>query len=128
MVSDILDPLIRTTLQLINRFGGPATAVVDNGDTSYDPATSSTGTAESQYPIRLLAQDYIQKASGISAQAGGLIQTGDKQFFILPNGAPKLRPEVDYILFEGFRWTVKVFKDHNPSGAKSYMYEVFARR
>lgn len=127
-MSDILNPLIRTTLQLINRFGGPASVFVDSGDATYDPATSSTTESVREYRVKLVAQDYIQKGSGIATQAGGLIQTGDKQFFILSDGVPKLRPEVDYIMFDGVKWGVKVFKDHNPSGTKSYMYEVFGRR
>jgi hypothetical protein len=125
----MLDPLTNTVLNLMKRFGGDATLVVDSGDTTYDPETSTTVPSVKKYPVRVLTQDYIQKGSGLVAQAGGLIQTGDKQIFIrADDGIPAPRPEVDYLLVQGVRWGVKVLKDHNPSGTKSYLFEVFARR
>jgi hypothetical protein len=125
----MLDPLVRSVLTMMARYGGDATMVVVNGEGTYDPETSTTTSNEKEYPIRVLAQDYIQKSNGLMAQAGGLIQTGDKQFFILPkDGMPAPRPEVDYVIFEGRKWTVKTLKDYNPSGTKSYLYEVFARK
>lgn len=125
----MLDPLVRTVLNLISRYGGDATLVVDSGGSTYDPETSSTTPSVTEYPIRLIAQDYIQKASGITTKSGGLIQTGDKQFWILPqDGVPPPRPDVDYIIFEGVKWTAKTLKDFNPSGTMSYVYEVYARQ
>lgn len=124
----MVDPLIRTVVNMMSRFGGMATLVVDNGEETYDPVTSKTTPAITEYRIKALAQDYIQKTSGITTAAGGLVQTGDKQFFIQPeDDIPAPRVGVDYIIFEGRKWTAIAFKDYNPSGTKSYLYEVYAR-
>jgi hypothetical protein len=102
--------------------------VVDAGEGTYDPATSTTTPSTTEYVIRLLAQDYIQRAGGIATAIGGLVMTGDKQFWIKPeDGVPLPRPGVDFIIYEGKRWTVTTVKDMNPSGGKSYVYEVYAR-
>lgn len=123
------DPLIRTVLNMMARFGGNATLVVDSGGSTYDPATSTTTPNVVEYQIRLLAQDYIQKTYGITSERGGLVQTGDKQFFIQPqDGVPKPKVGVDFIMYDGARWTPITFKDYNPSGTKSYLYEIFARQ
>jgi hypothetical protein len=114
---------------MMSRYGGDATLVVDSGDGEYDPATSTTTPNVTEYRIRILAQDYIQKTSGIMSQTGGLVQTGDKQFFIQPDDAvPAPRVGVDYIIFEGKKWMPITLKDYNPSGVKSYLYEVYARQ
>lgn len=124
----MVDPLIRTVLNMMSRYGGSAVLVVDNGEGTYDPETSTTTSAETEYQIRVLAQDYIQKTNGITTQLGGLVQTGDKQFFIQPaDGMPMPRPGSDAIIFEGRKWTVTTIKDYNPSGTKTYVYEVYAR-
>jgi len=124
----MVDPLIRTVVSMMSRFGGDATLVVDSGEASYDPATSTTTSATTEYPVRIIAQDYIQKSLGLLTKVGTTIQTGDKWIFVQPDDdTPLPRAEVDYILFEGRRWTVKVVKDHNPSGTKSYLYEIYAR-
>lgn len=123
------DPLIRTVLTMMSRYGGDATLVVDSGDGIYDPATSTTTPNIKEYPLRILAQDYIQKTNGIVSETGKLIQTGDKQFFIQPDDTvPVPRVGVDYIIFQGKRWMPVTLKDYNPSGTKSYLYEVFARQ
>lgn len=124
----MIDPLVRTVLIMITRYGGKATLVVDTGESTYDPETSSTTSSVKEYPIRVLASDYIEKGSGITTQTGKLVKTGDKQFFILPEpGKPAPRAEIDSIIFEGRKWTPISFKDYNPSGTKSYLYEVYAR-
>jgi len=124
----MIDPLIRTVLTMMSRYGGDARLVVDTGESTYDPETSKTTSAIKEYNIRVLAQDYIQKTSGITTQLGTLVKTGDKQFFIQPDeDVPMPRPGVDFIVFEGKQWTVTTIKDYNPSGAKSYVYEVYAR-
>lgn len=125
----MLDPLVRTVLTMMSRWGGDATLVVDSGDATYDPETSTTTLSVTDYLIRIIAQDYIQKTSGIMSQTGGLVQTGDKQFFIQPQeGVPAPRVGVDSIIFEGKKWTPITLKDYNPSGTKSYLYEVYARQ
>lgn len=124
----MIDPLIRTVVTMMGRFGGDATLVVDNGQGTYDPATSTTTPSATEYPVRIIAQDYIQKSLGMLTKVGTTIQTGDKWIFVQPNDdTPLPRAEVDYLLFEGRKWTVKVVKDHNPSGTKSYLYEIYAR-
>jgi hypothetical protein len=124
----MIDPLTRTVMNIIRQFGGTATMVVKTGEDTYDPETSTTIPGETQLPIKMVAQDYIQKTNGLMTQTGGLIQTGDKQFFIQADaGVPPPRPGVDAILFEGRKWTVLTLKDYNPSGSKSYCYEVYAR-
>lgn len=123
----MLDPLTRTVMNIIRQFGGPATLIVKTGEDTYDFETSTAVPLEVQYPIKMVAQDYIQKTNGLMTQSGTLIQTGDKQFFIQSDGVPAPRPGVDSIMFEGRRWTVLTLKDYNPSGVKSYCYEVYAR-
>lgn len=124
----MMDPLIRGVLNMMRQFGGMATLVVDNGEGTYDPETSTTIPSITSYPVRVIAQDYIQKTSGITTAAGGLVQTGDKQFFIqVDDGVPLPRAGVDYIVFQGHKWTAIAIKDYNPSGSKSYLYEVYAR-
>jgi hypothetical protein len=124
----MLDPLIRGVVNMMSRYGGLAMLVVDSGESTYDPETSTTTPNVTEYSIRVLAQDYIQNASGLTSQTGGLVQTGDKQFFIQPEeGTPAPRPGTDYIIFEGRKWTAISIKDYNPSGMKSYLYEVYAR-
>lgn len=124
----MLDPLIRSVVMMMNRFGGQATLLVSTGEETYDPETSTTTSAETPYQVRIIAQDYIQKTNGFIAQVGGMVQTGDKQFFIQPDDLiPMPRPGVDTIIFEGRKWNINTIKDYNPSGTKSYMYEVFAR-
>ena len=125
----MLDPLANAVLSMMGKFGGDATLVVDTGDSTYDPTTSTTTPSVQQYPIRLIAEDYIQKSFGISSQIGGLVQTGDKQMFIQPvAGMPVPRPGVDFILLNGQKWGVSVVKAYNPSGVNAYLYEVFARQ
>ncbi len=122
------DPLVRGILLMMRQFGGLATLVVDTGNEQYDYETSKTIKSIQEYPIKVIAQDYIQKAAGITTTAGGLVKTGDKQFFIVPDETvPAPRTGVDHIIFEGKKWTPIAFKDYNPSGVKSYLYEVYAR-
>jgi hypothetical protein len=124
----MVDPLISTVVLMMSRFGGDATLVVDTGEGTYDPETSTSTPSVTEYPVRVIAQDYIQKSLGMLARDGTTVQTGDKWIFIQPaDDTPLPRAEVDYIMFEGKRWNVKVVKDHNPSGAKSYLYEIYAR-
>lgn len=123
----MLDPLVRGVLNMMRQFGGMATLVVD-GEAEYNYETSKVEKTTQEYQVRVIAQDYIQKTSGIATQAGGLVQTGDKQFFIVPDETvPAPRPGVDSIIFGGRKWTALTFKDYNPSGSKSYLYEVYAR-
>jgi len=124
----MVDPLIRTVVMMMGRFGGDATLVVESGEATYDPETSTTTSSTTEYPVRIIAQDYIQRSLGLLTKAGTAIQTGDKWIFVQPSdNTPLPRAEVDYLLFEGKRWSVKVVKDHNPSGTKSYLYEIYAR-
>jgi hypothetical protein len=124
----MVDPLIRTVYSMMARFGGDATLVVDSGESTYDPETSTTISSVTEYPVRIIAQDYIQKSLGLLTKAGTTIQTGDKWIFVQPSeDSPLPRAEVDCLLFEGKKWVVKVVKDHNPSGTKSYLYEIYAR-
>jgi hypothetical protein len=112
---------------MMSRYGGTATLVIV-GEGEYDPETSTATSSQKEYKVKILAQDYIQKSSGITSQTGGLVKTGDKQFFIQPDPAvPAVTPGVDYIIFEGKKWTAITFKDYNPSGTKSYLHEVYAR-
>jgi hypothetical protein len=113
-------------MNIIRQFGGSATLTVVTGEV-YDVETSTVVTTETQYPIKMVAQDYIQKSNGLYAQNGTLLQTGDKQFFIQSEGVPVPRPGTDSIIFEGRKWTVLTVKDYNPSGVKSYCYEIYAR-
>lgn len=120
--------LLRTVGQMMQRFGGDATLVVDSGDSTYDPETSTTVSSVKSYPIRVLAFDYIQRLSGMTVQDGTLIKTGDKQVFIKPDSkVPTPRIGVDKITFEGRNWTVLALKAHNPSGTMPYVYEAYVR-
>jgi len=124
----MVDPLTRAVMNIIRQFGGPAYLIV-TGDSVYDPATSTMVQTETQVPIKMVAQDFIQKQNGFMAHNGTLLQTGDKQFFIQSDvdNVPVPRPGIDSILFEGKKWTIKTLKDYNPSGSKSYCYECYAR-
>lgn len=124
----MLNPLHRTVANMMARFGGDAKLTISTGESTYDPATSSAALTVKQYCIRVIAEDYIQRASGITTSNGGLVKTGDKRFYVLakPN-TPMPRPEIDSILFGKDKWTVLTLKDCNPSGTDSYLYEVYAR-
>jgi hypothetical protein len=78
----MLDPVARTVVNLMARFGGDAKLVVDKGDSTYDPATSTTVSSVKEYTVRVIASDFIQKTAGVTTKDGSLIQTGDKQFFL----------------------------------------------
>lgn len=125
----MLDPLTRTVMNMMTRFGGDATLVVTTGEGSYDPSTSTTTPVTQQYTVRIVADDFIQRGSGLASETNGLIQTGDKHIYIRPAaGVPKPRVGVDSIIFEGNRWVIHTMKEYNPSGVNPYLYEVYARQ
>lgn len=125
----MLDPLVRTVMNLMARFGGDATLLVDTGESTYDPETSTTTAATQEYTVRVIAEDYIQKGSGLSSKTQGLIETGDKRIFIKPDeNVPAPRVGVDCIVFQGHKWVIHTLKEYNPSGTNVYLYEVYARQ
>jgi len=124
-----LDPVVRTVMSLMARWGGNATLVTDTGGGTYDPTTSSTIPTVKQYTVRVIAEDYIQKGGGVSSEITDMIQNGYKRIFIKPEiGVPAPRVAVDYLLFQGAKWNIHSLKEYNPSGANVYLYEVYARQ
>lgn len=122
----MFDPLVRTVGNMMARFGGNAT-LVKTVEGAYDPDTSLVSTTTTNYTIRVIGSDYIQKGSGFTDYMGGLVQTGDKQLFIKPDAALPAPLVDDVVLFEGKKWRIIALKTHNPSGSSPYLYEAYMR-
>lgn len=122
----ILDPIARTVLNLMKTKGGISYLQIKTASV-YDPATSTTlpGTLE-EFETRTIALDYYPKFAGETTTDGTLIKAGDKQIFMHPAGVPKPK-RGDVVLHAGQKFTIVTVKDFNPSGANSYLYEIFAR-
>lgn len=123
-----IDPIVRTVVNTMRTRGGDATLVLPDGEPVYNPATSTATSPETSYTIRVLVFDYIQKNMGMNTDAGGLIQSGDKQMFVQPQSTlPKMRPRVGHVLYQGMKFDIITAKEVNPSGGNVILHELFIR-
>lgn len=121
-----LDPIIRTVLNMITRYGGTSVLTVSSPGT-YDVSTSSVIEINTDYTVKMIAFDYFQKVSGMNTEINTLIRNGDKQVFMLPEANPRPTPAVDSLVYNGIRHSIVSVKDLNPSGSQSILYELYIR-
>ena len=122
----VLDPVSKTALNMLTKYGGYST-LVSNTYSSYDDSTSIAAKVTKKYQVKTLAFDYLTKHSGSTADANSLIRAGDKQIFLLPSVAPAPVAVVDSLIHNGRVYNIVFVKDLNPSGSKSILYELFVR-
>lgn len=123
-----LDPFIRVVTDMMRRFGGNHT-LVKSVDGPYNYDTDSSPSLITEYPIRMIAFDYVQKKDGLGTAFNKSIQEGDKQFYIKPDDSvPFPTPEKDHIIYKGVKHNVVAVKEINPTGSKVIFIEVYGRQ
>lgn len=123
-----LDPIVRTINNILTRYGGTCIVTINIDDGEYDYATSTAVISKTDYTVQMIAFDYIQRMQGIGSETNTLIRSGDKQLFIKQTaGMPLPNPATDSVIYNGTRFNIITVKDVNPSGASSFVLEVFVR-
>lgn len=122
----VIDPLARTVLQMMSRFGGDA-ELIAHGESVYDPETSTVVASEERKQVRVMVFDYLPKTSGVGV-GDMLIQAGDKQVFLKPsNDIPAPKARVQNLMLKGTKYNIIMVKEVNPSGTNVLLYELFVR-
>jgi hypothetical protein len=97
-------------------------------DGGYDVNTSEGIVNLTEYPIRAIPFDYVNKFQGTSTQDGTLIRTGDKQVFIKPSQyVASINPESDKLRMNGTVYKIITVKEFNPTLDNVLYYELFVR-
>lgn len=123
----ILNGIVKTIDNIINLYGGTCTIRSTSGEV-YDPETSTTALEFTDYNVKMVAFDYLQRLSGTGAETNSLVRTGDKQLYVkLLNDQPMPNPVTDSVIYKGIRHNIITIKDTNPSGNYSYILELFIR-
>jgi len=121
-----------SVMRMFNKFAGDATILVEGAGT-YDPNASDYVSNDYSYPVRVVLLDFTNKKDGLGEIRDTLVQEGDKRCLIQPPekaGNPQqapIQPNKDKIQIGNAIYKIITYKDLNPSGTNSVLYEMYIR-
>jgi hypothetical protein len=130
-----MNALDRTVATMMSRFGTTGTIKVAISE-AYDPATSENSVTYQEYPVNVMAFDYVRKMEGEGTQGDTLIKTGDKQVYVQPPqktevglALPHLNANRDLLVISDKIYKIVTVKQLNPSLAQEncILYELYVR-
>ncbi len=96
--------------------------------TYYNPYTSGVSPSEVVYDVQAIVFDYTNKQEGSTTKPNTLIQTGDKQVYLIPNiDVTRVDPTTDFIVINGRRHKIVAAKSVDPTQSSPYYFELFVR-
>lgn len=97
-------------------------------DGGYNQNTSEQIQILTEYPVRTIPFDYINKFQGSTTLDNTLIRTGDKQVYVKPSQyVTSINPESDKLRMNGIVYKIITMKEVNPTLDNVLYYELFVR-
>ena len=122
-----------TVLFFMEEMGGSATLIFQ-GSGTYDVATSSYLTTETEMTVRAIMMDLTLQSNGLQTMNGTLIEAGDKRLYLQPANKsdpnmvmPIIHPNKDKIRMGGVVYKIITVKDYNPTTSNSVLLELYVR-
>lgn len=131
----MIDAFDEVVANMMQDFGTTAYVVVVTQE-EYDPDTSENIVLTTNYKVKAMFFDYIDKTSGARTEKNSLIQTGDKQVFIQPPHKmdagvplPHLQAGKDHLKIGTKIYSIVAVKEYNTQLNKtgSILFELFVR-
>lgn len=123
----MIDPIVRTVMNLMRQFGGDMELTTEMGEPVYDPTTSTVELQERAWTVRAIVFDYLPKHAGVGLETNSLIRAGDKQVWIMPGDFPGPEAKKSSVIIKGVKYTIQVIKELDPTGSNVIVYECYAR-
>jgi len=104
---------------------------VDMSGGTYNYATGiNTPVADVVTPVRIILLDFAILANGLQPKPNSLIESNDKQCYMSAETFPRHpSPVGDYIVDSvGNKWTIKLVKEYNLTGAQPIMFDLLVRK
>lgn len=129
---DAFDSVVNDMMQ---EFGTTAYVAVVTQE-AYDPQTSENTVVTTNYKVKAIFFDYIDKSAGAKTEKNTLVQTGDKQVFIQPPHKmdagvplPHLQAGKDRLKVADKLYNIVAVKQHNTTLTKNgcVLYELYVR-
>ena len=87
------------------------------------------------YNVKIALNDYPQANSGMKSHFGTLIESDDKELYMVPiNKAdpdatqPTIHANRDLVIINGTEWKILALKEINPSGVNTILFDMHLRR
>jgi hypothetical protein len=108
---------------------------VQQSDSSYDPSTGDVNFTATVLELRGIVLDLTLQSNGLGLRPGTLIEAGDRQLFVYPpnKNDPDADPLVvdianDRVRIEGIEYKIVTFKEYNPTGNDTIVFDFYIRR